>query len=86
MYKIVLTSQAVKDAKKIEQNRLKPKVLRLLAIIENNPYQFPPDFEFLQGDMQGLISRRINRQHRLVYEVLENEKTIKIFRLWTHYE
>ena len=72
--------------KKIASSGLKNKVLKLIQIIEKNPLQYPPEYEFLQGDMLGLISRRINKQHRLVYEVFEGEKLIKIYRMWTHYE
>jgi toxin YoeB len=86
MYRIVLTSQAVRDAKKIERSGLKPKVMELIGIIENDPFSFPPAFEILHGDFKGLISRRINRQHRLVYEVFEEARIIKIYRMWTHYE
>ncbi len=76
MYRIVLTSQAVKDSKKIEKSRLKSKVLQLIQLLKKDPFIFPPDFEFLHGDLKGLVSRRINKQHRLVYEVLEEEKTV----------
>ena len=58
----------------------------LITIIQKDPYQYPPEFEYLKGDMQGLISRRINKQHRLVYEVIEKDRTIKIYRMWSHYE
>ncbi len=86
MFKVVLTSQAIKDARKIEKPGLKGKVLALIQLIERDPYVFPPRFEYLQGEMSGLISRRINRQHRLVYEVIEDAGIIKIYRMWTHYE
>jgi len=79
-------SQAQKDAKKLAACGLKDKVLELLEIIKENPLQYPPDYEFLKGDMKGLISRRINKQHRLVYEVIEDTKLIKVYRMWTHYE
>ncbi len=79
-------SQAQKDAKKLVACGLKDKVLVLLDIIKENPLQYPPDYEFLKGDMKGLLSRRINKQHRLVYEIIENEKLIKVYRMWTHYE
>jgi Txe/YoeB family toxin of toxin-antitoxin system len=85
-YELIFLSQAQKDAKKLLSSGLKPKVLKLLAIIQNNPFQYPPEYEYLKGDMQGLISRRINKQHRLVYEVFEDSKTIKIYRMWSHYE
>lgn len=79
-------SQAQKDAKKLSAHGLKDKALKLLEIIKKNPFQYPPEYEFLKGDMKGLISRRINKQHRLVYEVIETEKLIKVYRMWTHYE
>lgn len=86
MYKLIYSPQAQKDAKKIASSNLKPKVEELLKIIKNNPYSFPPSFEFLSGKLVGFISRRINKQHRLVYEVVEEEKEIKVLRMWTHYE
>ncbi len=79
-------TQAQKDAKNLASGGLKPKAMKLLAIIEKNPLQYPPDYEYLKGDMKGLISRRINKQHRLVYEIIEDEKIIKIYRMWKHYE
>jgi len=79
-------TQAQKDAKNLASSGLKPKVMKLLQIIQDNPFQYPPEFEYLKGDMKGLISRRINKQHRLVYEVFEEEKIIKIYRMWKHYE
>lgn len=86
MYKIIFMTQAQKDAKKLSSSGLKEKTFRLIEIICNDSYQYPSEYEFLKGDMQGLISRRINKQHRLVYEVIEAEKLIKIYRMWTHYE
>ena len=86
MYTLKLMTQAQKDAKKLSAQGLKEKTLKLLEIIKENPLQYPPEYEFLKGDMQGLISRRINKQHRLVYEVIESEKLIKVYRMWTHYE
>ncbi len=83
---LVFTKQAQKDAKKLKASGLKPKAERLLEILELNPYQNPPPFEKLVGDLAGACSRRINIQHRLVYQVLEDVKTVKIIRLWTHYE
>lgn len=79
-------TQAQKDAKKLSSSGLKQKTLKLIEIIRNDPYKYPPEYELLKGDMKGLISRRINKQHRLVYEVVEQEKLIKIYRMWTHYE
>ncbi len=72
--------------KKIASSNLKPKVEDLLKIIERNPYSFPPSFEFLSGKLVGFISRKINKQHQLVYKVIEDEKVIKVLRMWTHYE
>ncbi len=83
---LVFTKQAQKDAKKLKTSGLKPKAERLLEILGLNPYQNPPPFEKLVGDLAGACSRRINIQHRLVYQVLEDVKTVKIIRLWTHYE
>ena len=79
-------SQAQKDAKKLSASGLKSKTLKLLEIIQKNPLQYPPEYEYLKGDMKGLISRRINKQHRLVYEIFEDDKLIKIYRMWSHYE
>lgn len=80
------TKQAQKDAKKFASSGLKAKAQALLAIIEKDPWQNPPPVEKLVGDLNGAYSRRINIQHRLVYQVLEAEKAVKILRLWTHYE
>ena len=85
-YKLVYTKQAGKDAKKLSNSGLKSKTLKLLEIISLNPYQNPPPYEKLIGDLDSAISRRINIQHRLVYEVLEDIKTIKVIRMWSHYE
>lgn len=85
-WKILYTKQANKDAKKIAAAGLKPKALELLEIIKKNPYQTPPPYEKLVGDLQGAYSRRINIQHRLVYQIYSKEKIIKVIRLWTHYE
>jgi Txe/YoeB family toxin of toxin-antitoxin system len=79
-------TQAQKDAKNLAASNLKEKALNLINIIQQDPYKYPPDYEYLKGDMKGLISRRINKQHRLVYEVIEEDKIIKIYRMWTHYE
>ena len=86
MWRIVFTKQAQKDAKKIAAGGLRPKAEKLLDILRENPYQTPPPFEKLLGDLSGAYSRRINIQHRLVYQIYENEHTIKVIRLWTHYE
>ena len=80
------TEQTQKDARKLSSSGLKAKAQQLLNILEINPWQSPPPFESLVGDLSGAYSRRINIQHRLVYQVLENEKAVKILRLWTHYE
>ena len=85
-WRLVFTKQAQKDAKKIAQSNLKPLASRLLDIIREDPYQNPPPFEKLIGDLSGAYSRRINIQHRLVYQVLEEIKTVKVIRMWTHHE
>jgi Txe/YoeB family toxin of toxin-antitoxin system len=85
-WKLVYTSQARKDAKKLASSGLKPQAERLLAVLAQNPYQTPPPFEKLVGDLAGACSRRITIQHRLVYQVLGGIKTVKIIRMWTHYE
>ena len=86
MYTVTFMRQAQKDAKKLSASGLKRKASKLIDIIRQDPYTYPPEYEFLKGDMNGLISRRINKQHRLVYEVFENERLIKVYRMWTHYE
>ena len=85
-WQVVYTRQAQKDAKKLASSGLKPQAERLLAILADNPFQTPPFFERLVGDLSGAYSRRINIQHRLVYEVLDSIKTVKVLRMWTHYE
>jgi toxin YoeB len=85
-WNLVYTKQAQKDAKKLAASNLKDKAQILLDIIQINPFQNPPPYEKLVGDLQGAYSRRINIQHRLVYEVIECENTVKVLRLWTHYE
>lgn len=86
-YKILITKAALKDQEKIKGNKaLESKVKNLIELISKNPYESPPSFEKLKGDLDGLISRRINIQHRLVYEVYEEEKVVKIISMWTHYE
>lgn len=86
-YKILITKAALKDKEKIKGNKaLESKVKNLIELISKNPYETPPSFEKLKGDLDGLISRRINIQHRLVYEVYEEEKVVKIISMWTHYE
>lgn len=85
MYKIVYTKAAVKDIPKLKAAHLDVKAKTLVEIIKEDPYQNPPRYEKLVGDLEGLYSRRINIRHRLVYEVFESEKIIKIISLWTHY-
>ena len=85
-YKLLFSPQAKKDVKKLSQSGLKRKTNELLDLIEANPLTYPPKYEFLTGDLKGKISRRINKQHRLVYEVFEEEKIIKAYRMLTHYE
>ena len=85
-YRIVYTKQAQKDAKKISSTGLKPKVIELLEILKKNPFQSYPPYEKLVGDLSGAYSRRINIHYRLVYQVLENDKIVKVIRMWTHYE
>ena len=86
MWRIVFTKQVQRDARKIAAGGLRPKAEKLLDIIRENPYQILPPFEKLLGDLSGTYSRRINIQHRLVYEVLTDEKVVKVIRMWTHYE
>ena len=85
-WKLVYTKQAQKDAKKLASSGLKPKAQELLALLAEDPYRKPPPFEKLIGDLSGAYSRRINIQHRLVYQVLEDEQVVKVLRLWSHYE
>jgi len=85
-WKLVYTKQAQKDAKKLASSGLKPKAQKLLALISEDPYRKPPPFEKLIGDLAGACSRRINIQHRLVYQVLEEKRVVKVLRLWSHYE
>ncbi len=83
---LVFTNQAKKDAKKLASAGLKPQAQHLLDILKKNPYQTPPRYEKLLGDLSGAYSRRINIQHRLVYQILDKIKVVKIIRMWTHYE
>ena len=85
-WRVVYTKQAKRDAKKLARSGLKPQAQRLLDILSNDPYQTPPRYEKLVGDLAGTCSRRINIQHRLVYQVLDDIKTVKVIRMWTHYE
>ena len=83
---LVYTKQAQKDAKKLAASGLKPKAEKLLEILSENPLQNPPPYEKLVGDLVGAYSRRINIQHRLVYQILDSEKVVKVIRMWSHYE
>ena len=85
-WSIVYTKQAQKDARQIASSNLKSQAQRLLDILAKNPYQNPPPYEKLVGDLAGAYSRRINIQHRLVYQVYNSEHTVKVLRMWTHYE
>ena len=85
-WRIVFAKQAQKDAKKVAAAGLRSKAESLLNILRENPYQTPPPFEKLIGDLAGAYSRRINIQHRLVYEILDKQKVVKVIRMWTHYE
>ncbi len=85
-WKLVFSKHAQKDAPKLASAGLKPKVQELLALIQVNPFQNPPPYEKLVGDLAGAYSRRINIQHRLVYEVLPEQNTVKVLRMWSHYE
>lgn len=85
-WEIVYTKQAQKDAKRISESGLKEKTKTLLEILSHDPFQNPPPYEKLIGDLAGAYSRRITIQHRLVYEVFQEEKTVRVLRMWTHYE
>lgn len=85
-WQLVFTKAAQKDARKISAAGLKPKAVALLEILEKNPFQNPPPYEKLIGDLTGAYSRRITIQHRLIYQVLKPSRTVKVIRLWTHYE
>ncbi len=85
-WEVVYAKQALKDAKKLAASGLKPKAQELLAILAADPFQNPPPYEKLVGDLAGTYSRRINIQHRLVYEVFIPENTVRVLRMWTHYE
>ena len=85
-YRLLFTKQAQKDAKKLSQAGLRQKAEELLEILEEDPFQTPPQYEKLVGNLSGAYSRRINIQHRLVYQVLEDERIVKVIRMWTHYE
>ncbi len=86
MWSVVFTKQAQKDANKLSAAGLRPKAEKLIEVLRENPYQTPPPFEKLLADLSGAFSRRINIQHRLVYQILDDEKVVKVIRMWTHYE
>ena len=85
-YKVIFTKQAQKDAKKLASAGLKNNAVKLLAILKENPYQTPPHFEKLVGNLSGSYSRRINIQHRLVYQILNDDNVVKVLKMWSHYE
>lgn len=85
-WRIVFTSQAKRDAKKLASSGLKEKAEILLQLLSEDPFRTPPPYEKLIGDLAGACSRRINIQHRLVYQVLQEQKIVKVLRMWTHYE
>ena len=85
-WRLVYTSQGKKDAKRLGRSGLKSKAQSLLALLERDPFETPPRYEILLGDLEGAYSRRINIQHRLVYQVIEDHHAVKILRMWTHYE
>ena len=86
MYKVEFHKRALKDIEKLKENKLESKAKRLVEIIKENPFQNPPPYEKLVGNLEGFISRRINIQHRLIYQVLEDKKVIRIISIWSHYE
>ncbi len=86
IWKIVYTKQAQKDAKKLSRSGLKSKTNEIIDTLKTNPYQTPPPYEKLIGDLSGAYSRRINIQHRIVYQVIHTDKVVKVLRMWTHYE
>ena len=85
-WRLVYTNPAKKDAKRLSHSGLKPQAERLLDVLREDPYRTPPPYERLVGDLAGACSRRINIQHRIVYQILDDIKTVKIIRMWTHYE
>ena len=85
-WRLVFTRQAKKDAKKLNASGLRPKAQQLLDILREDPRRNPPPYEMLVGDLKGACSRRINIKHRLVYQILDKEKTVKVIRMWSHYE
>lgn len=85
-WKVVFTKHAQKDAKKLSSHGLKSKAEEIIELLKHNPYQTPPPYEKLLGDLSGAYSRRLNIQHRMVYQILDEEKIVKVIRMWTHYE
>lgn len=86
MYRVLFSRKAQKDASKLASSNLKPQTEKLLEILKQDPFQNPPPYEELTGNLKGCLSRRINIQHRLVYEVFEKDKTVLVLRMWSHYE
>ena len=86
IWKVVFTKQAQKDARKLSTSGLKSKAEEIINILKTNPYQNPPSYEKLVGDLSGAYSRRLNIQHRLVYQIINDDKVVKVLRMWTHYE
>ncbi|WP_324171797.1 Txe/YoeB family addiction module toxin [Sulfurimonas sp.] len=85
-YKVIYSKQALKDAKKLSSASLDKKAKELIGLIKNNPFQKPPPYEKLVGNLSGSYSRRVNIKHRIIYEIIEDEKLVRISRMWTHYE
>jgi len=85
-WKLYFTKYALKDAKKFEQSGLKANAEKILDILRENPYQTPPNFEKLVGDLKGAFSRRINLQYRIIYQIIDDKKVVKIIRMWAHYD
>jgi toxin YoeB len=85
-WQIVFTKQAQKDARRLASAGLRPKAEQLLSVLADDPFRRPPPFEKLLGDLRGAYSRRINIQHRLVYQIIEDERIVKVLRMWSHYE
>lgn len=86
IWKVVFTKQAQKDAKKLSTSGLKSKAEEIIDILKTNPYQNPPSYEKLVGDLSGAYSRRLNIQHRILYQIINDDKIVKVLRMWTHYE
>jgi len=86
MYRVVFSKKAQKDAKKLAASHLKPQAEKLIEVLKRDPFQNPPPYEKLTGNLKGCFSRRINIQHRLVYEIFEDEQTVLVLRMWSHYE